>query len=218
MSFEPKPRELVQVRGGQIRLLVAPVARYTRFVALSKHFLLLAILAAVGVVVWIASDNTGEGSGRLVFTGAQKNVSLINEMKSPHYQGVDAQNQPYSVTAKKAIQKDEHTVDMESLRADLMQNDGAWLALDAASGELNSTTKQLQLMGGVTVFYEGGYEFRSDHVHVDIDKGNADGDSPVEGQGPTGTIKANSFSLVNRGEIIRFNGSVITTLYPNQHE
>ncbi len=218
MAFEPKPRELVEVSGGQIRLLVAPVARYTRFVALSKLLLILAIVGAVVAVVWTASDSNSEKAGRLVFSGAQKNVTLINEMIAPNYRGVDAKNQPFTLTAKRAVQKDEHNIDMENLRADLMQQDGAWLALDAAVSEVNTQTKQLELGGGVAIFYEGGYEFRTDRMYVDIDKGNARSDVHVEGQGPTGTLKAESFELFNRGEVIIFNGSVITTLYPNVHD
>jgi lipopolysaccharide export system protein LptC len=215
---KPLPREVIQVRGGQMMRLVAPVARYTRFVALSKHFLMLLTLGAVGVVVWIASDNSGEGSGRIVFSGKKSPVPLINEMISPAYQGLDSKNQPYKVTAKKAVQKDAQTITMQSIRADLMQNDGKWLALDAGSGELNTQTKFLTLYDKVTLFYEGGYEFRTEYADVNIDEGSAQSNLPVEGQGPTGTLKANSFSLVDRGRVIRFDGSVITTLYPNQHE
>ena len=64
------------------------------------------------------------------------------------------------------------------------------------------------------MFYDGGYEFRSDYAQVDIKEGAAYGDSPVEGQGPMGTLTADSFNITERGKVIRFNGSVKMTLYP----
>ena len=213
------PREVMQVRGGQMLRLVAPVARYTRFVMLGKHFLFWLAIASIGLVVWIASDNTGVNSGRMVFTPGQvQNLPQLNEMLKPHYQGVDAKNQPYTVTAEKAIQLDANNITMHSVRADLTQTSGQWIALDAGNGDMNTVTKQMKLKDHVTLFYEGGYEFRTDHTDVDLQTGSAQGDSPIEGQGPAGTIKANSFSLLDRGGFISFNGSVITTLYPHPND
>lgn len=206
------PREVIEIRGGQMLRLVAPVARYTRFVAVSKRFLIVLVLGVLGLVIWIGSDKT-EG-GRVVFSGPQKVEPLENMMDGPHYRGVDSKNQPYTVTADKAVQVDPQTVNMINIRADMTLESGEWIALDAGSGELNTQTKKLQLRDSVTLFYDGGYEFRTERAHVDIQAGNATGDMPVEGQGPTGTIKAKSFALIERGRIIQFNGSVITTLYP----
>lgn len=206
-------REIIEVRGGHMLRLVAPVARYTRFVALSKRFLGFLIVAVIGMVIWIASDMSGE-SGRVVFSGVQQALAPESSMLKPHYRGVDSSNQPYTVTAEKATQKDAQTVVMQFLRADIALKDGKWVALDAGMGEMNTQTRKLFLSKKVNIFYEGGYEFRTEHMHVDMDKSDAEGDAPVEVQGPLGIIKANSFSLVDRGAIIRFNGSVITTLYP----
>jgi len=210
----PDYREIIEVRGAHMFRLVAPVARYTCFVAVSKRFLVLLVIGAVAVVVWMASDNSE--SGRLVFSGVQNNLPLENIMMKPHYQGVDAQGQPYTVTADTATQKDAQTVLMKFIRADVTLKGGEWIAMDAGVGELNTTTKQLELTQRVNLFYEGGYEFRTERAHVDIDAGTVKGDMPIEGQGPAGTLKADSFELVDRGQVIRFNGSVITTLYPEQ--
>lgn len=206
-------REIIEVRGGHMLRLVAPVARYTRFVAVSKRFLLVLIIAIIGMVIWIASDIGGE-SGRVVFSGVQQVLPVESVMTKPHYQGVDTNNQPYTVTAEKATQKDSQTVLMQFLRADMALKDGKWIALDAGLGEMNTQTRKLFLSKKVNIFYDGGYEFRTEYMHVDMDESSAHGDAPVEVQGPLGIIKANSFSLVERGAIIRFNGSVITTLYP----
>ncbi len=189
------------------------IKRYTHFVRFGKSFLWLLVFAVIGLVVWIGSNNTADNGGRMVFTSVPKSEDLENIMVKPRYLGVDVHNRPYTVTADSGLQKDKDIVELQKITAEMTGDNNAWMALNSGSGVLNITTKQLELMGGVEVFYEGGYEFRTDHAHVDINKGSAQGDSPVEGQGPTGTITAKSFSILEKGNIIRFNGLVRMLLY-----
>jgi lipopolysaccharide export system protein LptC len=193
-------------------------AHYTRLVTMSRRLLWVLLAGMVGVVIWIASDNNGENGARLVFSSVPKSENLEDVMLKPHYQGIDAHNQPYTVIAERATQIDKNTVELATINADMLKNgsDGkdTWMALTAQKGELNTETKQMLLSGGVSMFYEGGYEFRSDHAQVDIQKGSAVGDSAVEGQGPMGTLTANSFEVNDHGRVIHFNGSVRMRLYP----
>lgn len=189
------------------------LAGYTRFVALSKHSLWILVAVIVALVIWIAEDNNGESGARLVFSNVPKTVAMQNIMANPNYQGMDARNNPYTILADKATQLDTDNVALVNVRADMRLADGTWVALNSGTGHLNLKTKQLELHDGVNVFYEGGYEFRSDQAHVDIQEGSAYGNSPVEGQGPAGTLNSNSFSVQNHGQSVRFNGSVRMTLY-----
>lgn len=186
---------------------------YTRFVAVSKRSLWVLVALMVGVVVWIASYNTGEHGARIVFSNVTKGVTLQNIMSKPHYQGVDGRNRPYTVIAEKALQIDKENVSLEKISADMIMSSGAWIVMNAGSGVINLQTKQLELRDGIDVFYEGGYEFRTDTAHVDIQKGSAYGEAKVEGQGPFGTLQADGFTVGERGGTIHFNGSVRMKLY-----
>jgi len=197
----------------RVTKIVAPVTRYTRFVYLSKVFLWVLVVAVIAIVIWIASGHSGVGPPRMIVSSVPHADNLQNIMLKPRYQGVDVHNQPYTVVADKAVQKDKDTVTMEVIRADLMRHNGSWLGLNSATGELNTQTKQMLLNGGVSLFADGGYEFRTDHAQVDIQKGSAYGDSHVEGQGPPGTIEADGFSMDNHEHVIHFNGSVKMVLY-----
>lgn len=186
---------------------------YTRFVAVSKRSLWGLVVVMVGLVVWIASYNTGENGARMVFSNMTKGVTLQNIMSKPHYHGVDGRNRPYTVIADKALQIDKDNVSLQNVKADMVMNNGAWIALNAGSGIINLQTKQLELKDGMNIFYDGGYEFRTDHAHVDIQKGSAYGDAKVEGQGPFGTLQADGFSIGENAKTIHFNGSVRMKLY-----
>jgi lipopolysaccharide export system protein LptC len=190
-----------------------PVMRYTRFVRLGKHTLWVLIVVVLGIIIWVASDDGGDNPSRIVFSNVSKSENLQNVMVKLHYQGVDVHNQPYTVIAEKGTQLDADTVQLETINADMMRDDGKWLAMKAAAGVINTKTQQMQLTGGVNVFYEGGYEFRTDHAQIDIAQGTAYGDAPVEGQGVSGTLKADGFTVTGRGKSIRFNGSVRMKLY-----
>ncbi len=190
------------------------LTKHTRIVIASRWSLWVLVAIMVAVIFWVASSNSGKDGSRLVFSSVSKNENLQNVMEKPHYQGVDQNDQPFTVIAEKAIQKDPNTVELFTIRADMNQNNGTWLALNSGKGELNLETKQIQLDDGVNMFYDGGYEFRTSHAQVDMEKGSASGNAPVEGQAPTGTLQADSFSVENRGQVIKFNGSVRMTLYP----
>ena len=47
----------------------------------------------------------------------------------------------------------------------------------------------MELDGGVNIFSDEGYEFRTERAEIDIDANTAWGDQPIEGQGPLGILK-----------------------------
>ena len=189
------------------------MTRYTRFVALSKHFLWVLVAIVIGMLIWIASDSTGENKARIVFSNIAKSAALQNIMSKPHYQGVDSHNHPYTIIADSATQIDKDNIKLMKISADMLMSNGVWVAMNSGGGALNLKTKQLVLQSGVDIFYNEGYEFRTDHANVDIQKGSAYADAHVEGQGPLGTLKADSFSASDHGKVIHFNGSVVVEIY-----
>jgi lipopolysaccharide export system protein LptC len=192
---------------------MSSVLRYTLWVRFSKIFLWLLAAGIITIVVWIGSGNNADNGGRMVFTNVPKSEPLQSVMKKPFYQGVDAHNRPYNVSADSGTQQDKDTILLNTINAEMTGDNNAWIALNAGSGVLKMTNKQLELKGGVEIFYDGGYQFRTEFAHVDIANGSASGDAPVEGQGPAGTLQAKSFAILERGNVIRFNGSIKMVLY-----
>lgn len=189
-------------------------SRYTRFVALSKHSLWVLIAIVIGIVLWIASGDSGSVGKRIVFTNAAPLTDASqNVMTKPYFQGLDENNRPYKVLADKATRIDEDHIALDNVRAEMTQANGSWVALNSKNGHLSTKEKKIKLTGGVNLFYEGGYEMRTDHAYVDTAAGSAYGDTHVEGQGPQGTLEADRFEIKERGQILRFNGSVKMRVY-----
>lgn len=192
---------------------LSPVARYSRFVLFGRGFLWVMIAGVISAMIYIASDNSGVESGRVVFSKIKTVIAMQNVMNKPYYQGLDKDNLPYTVIAEKATQQDSDTVLLETIKADMETKDGKWLALQSGEGVLKVKDKQLTLTKNVDMFYDGGYEFRTAEAYVDIRAGAASGDKPVQGQAPMGTLTADSFIVLDRGAVIKFNGSVRVILY-----
>ena len=137
---------------------------------------------------------------------------------NPRYVGTDDDNQPYAVTADIAKKLDGEGMDvrigLELPKADITLKDGTWLVLTAENGIYARRNKTLDLSGAVNLFHDSGYEFRTDKAQVDLARGIAEGDRPVRGQGPFGTLNAEGFRLLNKGRTIVFTGKSKMILKP----
>jgi lipopolysaccharide export system protein LptC len=188
-------------------------AQGTRAVIMGRNLLWGMIALVLAILVYTASDGNISDGARLVFSKIKQVEDLQNVMKNPDYRGLDKNNLPYSITADHATQKDATTVILSNIKADMQTRDKKWVALHAGAGEFSTTNKILTLTKNVDMFYDGGYEFRSEHAVVDVEKGSASGDAAVQAQSPMGTLTADSFTVSGRGEMIRFDGNVKVVLY-----
>lgn len=201
----------------KVRRKRKPASRHAYFVALSKRVLWVAAALLLLLLAWLSWGESTQGV-RIVFSGVQKNASGLPVMLNPHYQGVDTSNRPFSITAKTATQTDTNNVTLEFPNGDITLQKNRWVSVQADLGLLNVTDKLLDLNNNVQMYYEGGYEMRTQWAQVDLKNATAWGNYPVEGQGPMGVLKANGFEVNDRGKRIRFTGAVQLTIYPSSSD
>lgn len=117
----------------------------------------------------------------------------------PRYQGIDEQGRPFNLTAAVARQQgDENIVDLDGPRADmLLNNGGAWVMLESRDGRFNRGRNHLDLAGDVTLWHDNGTMLVTDTAAIELQAGNAEGDSPVA-LGPLRTLTAQGFRLRDR--------------------
>ncbi len=90
---------------------------------------------------------------------------------------------------------------------------GAWLELRSDTGLFHQKSDKLGLTGNVTLYRNDGSTMNVAHADIDLHAGTAMSSSPVQAQGPFGTLTAaNGFLLTNRGADITFNGPATLTL------
>lgn len=192
--------------------LLSSIGRYTRFVAFSKIGLgavSLILMLTIIVIPALEADNAGL---RIAFTTLGDRSDALPVMTNPRFQGVDDNNQPYTVTADSAMQEDEKTIVLANVQADIFTHEGTWLSMTSKQGKLETEKKFMALSGNVTLFHDQGYEFVTESIDIDMSRQVASGSQPIDGQGPMGQIHAQAFDWQNNQKVLRFTGGVKLTV------
>ena len=185
------------------------LGRHTRFVNISKIALILTTLGLLGIaIIWPLMETDQAGVRINMITVTDEKDQEMPVMKNPRFQGTDNKNQPYLVTADKAVQQDKDHVRLLKVSADMSFEDSSWMLVSANEGILTLSEKDLLLLGKVELFHDGGYEMQTERIRVDIAGGHAYGDHPLRGRGPMGLIEARQFEIFDRGERLVFHGPV----------
>lgn len=192
-------------------------SRYSRFVTLMKYSLpVVAGIVLLLVVIWPDLKPKPER-----FSVGISDLSVETEggqrVVNARFTGVDSENRPFSITADAVVQ-DGNTVSEVKLsrpKADVTLASNSWVAISAPKGTFWRKREVLDLIGGVDLFHDNGYEFRTQDASIDFRNGAASGNKPVMGQGPFGTINANGFKILESGDRIVFRGKSTLVIFPS---
>lgn len=186
--------------------------RYSRFVAVMKRALpITALVLLAAVAVYIFQPRQQE---RVAMTFERVNeVANDLAMIKPHLSGSDADGNPFVVTADRAIQQGRNSrkAKLENVDADMMLDQNRWLNARAANGLFDADAKTLVLDGGISVFSDNGYELHTKSAHFNLSRGLVRGEQKVTGQGPLGTLSADTFEVDKTRQQIRLRGHVHTS-------
>lgn len=191
---------------------------YSRFVQLSKWLLpATALCLLLLVVVWPHIEGLFD-TMRIAMPRLDLRDARDLQMTDARYHGIDKQNRPFVITADVARQTPQ-TADLVSLdmpKADLTTQTGGWIKLTADSGIYQPNSQLLDLFGDVSLTQDKGDEFHSASARLDMGAGSAEGTEPIEGRGLFGSVKAEGFRIVDRGETIVFTGHAHLVLIPRR--
>ena len=171
---------------------------YSRYVSLMKVILPVGIIAALGLTfVWpyLVSYDKEE----LVLIDSSQPEIQENRMIRPHYVSTDAKGQPFQVNAEWAKQNMQTNTDLINPSGAIETEEGETVNLQAKEGRYNSETKALDLEGKVTLTSTDGYHVQTEKAHVSFDNSVIEGDSIIEGEGPSGSLRGqNGFKIENK--------------------
>lgn len=190
--------------------------RRRRFARFMKFVLPLLALGTVAIVVAWPQLSKRHQMMSLTFSDVDSvNAALV--MNNPRYRGADSKDQPYVVTADRAVQdpEDSHQVTLDNVQADITSG-GGWWSLTADTGLYHGERRLLHLFGNVTVIGDNGYEMHGTSAEVNLDTNVVISDEKVWGQSETGMIRANGLRIHDKGRVIVFVNGVNTTLYPRK--
>lgn len=193
-------------------------AFYSRFVGTMKVILPLAAAAITGLILaWPAAHNDTQEIA-LTFAETNSTEAETPGMANARYVGTDANNRPFLVTANQAIQEPDSPdlIEMLALQADMTLDNGVWMSVVASSGHYDRAQQTLRLAGPVNIFSDIGYEFHAETARIDLRNSIAESDAPVQGHGPFGILRADSFRVIDQGKRLLFHDNVRMTIRPNR--
>ena len=177
--------------------------------------LILPFITIVIIIVVFSWNNMDDTVKTIEEIEVSKPSIGQNELIDPRFESRDKNNNPFSVTASKAIssETDPDLIQMKRPIADVMLKDGAWLAIKGDDGTYWQKDQRLKLMGNVNIYHNEGYEVQSDDLDIDFDKQKASTNNKVKAQGPVGIIEATSMSADMKIGNLIFKGPAKLIIY-----
>jgi len=165
---------------------------YSHFVRFMRVVLPLVAAGMIGLLVaWPRVETTMEAIPKEAVLPQEQDVGG-NELLSPRFESRDKKDQPFTITASRAVQsaRDPQVVLLEKPMADITLKNGTWLAAEAGKGAYRQDDEKLLLESNVKLFHDDGYELLTEKLLVNIKTQEAWSDQPVRLHGPAGTLDA----------------------------
>lgn len=182
----------MQLRPGQIERRQARMARRTRLVGWAK--ILLPVVAVLLIAaMFLASRRTGDVAD--LFTPEElATLGAGLTLEHPRLAGVTDADQPYELTAKKAVpdgpMAERISFDTPSGRIETGQRT---ISASAEKGMIDRPADRLELEGTVTIETSDGWRGETGQLGIDLEGRTAESPGPVRATGPNGELEAGSF-------------------------
>jgi len=137
-------------------------------------------------------------------------------MVTPRFYGQNSAGKPYVLTARSAV-RDENDLKQVFLDAPTLTlgvGSPTPTRTTADRGVYREDTLKLKLIGNVRMDDGAGYRFASNEALIDTRTGNTTGETALQGEGPTGQVQSNAYSVYDKGDRIIFRGGVKTRIDP----
>lgn len=189
-------------------------AGYTKFVRMMRMILPLTAIGIIAMLfLWNEIENEQIAPTPLPQTEEQqitKDKIAKNELLNPQLESLDKKNQPYKITADRAIQgeKNKDLIMLENPVGILTMSDGANIKVQSKTGAYRQDTERFFLEGDVYLSHDSGYSLKSSETHIDLKDSYAWTDKSVFGKGPDIEIDAHGLQANGKTGQILFTGPV----------
>ncbi len=194
------------------QMTLAQARRRSQRVVQLRYALVGAAAISIGLFLGFVfrSALSQDASPRAVEDGEA--VTMIN----PRFTGRDSAGEVFSITADAAQRRraEDGVVDL----VNPVMRDAKGAELKAPTGYYNRDKGVLELYEAVNITDSGGYSFVSRGARLVLGEDRVEGLSPLEGKGPLGDIRADSYEILDGGNRVVFEGNVRTVIYPEPAE
>lgn len=194
------------------QLTLAQARRRSDRVKYLRYLLVAAAAISIGLFLgYIVRSAIGQESRPPPVDDTQA-VTMVN----PRFTGRDAAGEIFTITADTAKRRRARDGAVDLTGPILRDSKGT--EVQAPSGFYDRDLGILELYEDVRISDAAGYMFNSQGARLHVAEDRVEGLSPLEGQGPLGDIKADSYEILDGGNRIVFKGNVQTVIYPTKAE
>lgn len=190
------------------QLSLAQARNRTQIVRYMRFALVAAAIITLGIFLgFIARNAYDRALGNSVAITGDQTVAMVN----PRFTGRDGSGQLYIITSETAQQRreNEHLIDLVNPK--LVDSFGG--EVTAPRGLYDRANETLDLYEDVLLVDAEGYVFNSTHAQVFPKTGRVIGVEPLDGTGPLGDIRSDSYELDRDSGIVTFVGRVKTIIF-----
>lgn len=150
------------------------------------------------------------GAATDIAKGATDKELTVSESR---FTGFDREQQPFSVTAKSAVQDEDDAgkVRLVEVAAQLKRKSGEDVSISSQHALYDSTAKTIDLEGNVIITSADGFVAKMAKAQVNIEEHRLKSEVPVEVVYPRGTIRSNGMEIIDDGARILFFNRVKAT-------
>jgi len=148
--------------------------------------------------------------GNLDLPPPPSSVTMVN----PRFDGLDANDRRYSLTAETAHPRRENRKIVDLVNPHLQDWSGG--QVQSREGVFNDANDVLDLVGDVVMTDAAGYTFTADRTRLFLGENRVEGLTPLNGYGPLGEIKSDSYEVLDDGNRIVLKGNVWTKFTPKR--
>lgn len=222
MTVAPVPRPRTDRLSTAARVRRLPTDRTLvsrrRTVQWTKRLLpVLAMLLLATVALWPEISRQFDNARYAYRKGGLSAELQAGKLLDVQYHGQDARSRPYTVTAEAALQAGADRTDLVRPKGDAVSANGSWTYGESQQGVYQQHLGLLDLSGDVVLYRDDGVSLRTQSAAMDLKQGAAAGNEPTHAEGPFGTLDARGFALVDKGNIIQFDGKSRLLLNGTRH-
>ncbi|MEM9055517.1 MAG: hypothetical protein AAGB16_09350 [Pseudomonadota bacterium] len=197
----------------QRQMTLEQAQRRTRFVGFLRMLFVAGAAISAGIIVGpvIASTFNGVSSSIERLEGDQV-VTMVNA----RFTGRNVAGDAFVITADTARRRrvDSSIIDLTNPR--LMDDKGT--IVTAPSGTYHQNDEFLDLFEAVRLVDEEGYVFTTTEARAFVQNGRVEGLEPLDGSGPLGDVRADTYEILDEGNRVVLRGNVDMTIFPSDRE
>lgn len=194
------------------QLDLADVRRHTERVQILRKVFLA--VAAVIVLAYLGSiiANALRGQAELEMVNAEEVITMVN----PRFTGRDLSGVAFAITAERAKAHPQEGGVVELQEPVLSDSSGTLVS--APSGMYNRDGGVLDLYEDVVFIDASGYAFNTTEARIYIDEDRVVGKKPVTGKGPMGSVRADSYEILDGGRRTLLKGNACMLIHEEGKE